>query len=88
MCCCLKLVGLLFFCAHSEGSKMQSDQTLKEFVKQHSQFTVAAMMGVTQGAVSQMTRSERDIRVTPDKDSPNGYRFYEIRPLGKTSEAA
>lgn len=67
---------------------MQSDQTLKEFVKQHSQFTVAAMMGITQGAVSQMIRSERDIRVTPDTESANGYKFYEIRPLGKSSEAA
>lgn len=67
---------------------MQSDQTLKEFVKQHSQFAVAAMMGITQGAVSQMIRSGRDVRVAPDSESSNGYKFYEIRPLGKSSEAA
>lgn len=67
---------------------MQCDQTLKEFVKQHSQFTVAAMMGVTQGAVSQMIRGGRDIRVSSDANSPNGYKFYEIRPLGKNTEAA
>ena len=60
---------------------MSTEMTLREFVEEHSQERVAAMMGVTQGAVSQMLRSERDIRVA--EDGEQGYRFFEIKPVGK-----
>ena len=37
------------------------------------------LLGVTQGAVSQMLNSERDIRV---RKSDDGYQAVEIRPVG------
>ncbi|MCH4563369.1 hypothetical protein MKP05_09525 [Halomonas sp. EGI 63088] len=66
---------------------MGKEMTLKEFVAQRSQAEVALMMGVTQGAVSQMLKSQRDIRVRPDPDSETGFRFYEVRPIGKNQAA-
>ncbi|WP_425356030.1 Cro/CI family transcriptional regulator [Salinicola lusitanus] len=66
---------------------MTSDMTLKEFVEQHSQERVAHMMGMTQGAISQMLRSKRSLFVAVDSDQPCGYRFYEIKALGKSRAA-
>ncbi len=66
---------------------MASDMTLKEFVEQHSQERVAHMMGMTQGAVSQMLRSKRALFVAVDADQPCGYRFYEIKSLGRNRAA-
>jgi predicted transcriptional regulator len=67
---------------------MSGHMTLKDFVAKHNQYAVANMMGVSQGAVSQMIRANRDIRVAPDQQMECGYRFYEIRPLGKNIKAA
>lgn len=67
---------------------MPDQITLKDFVAQHSQHVVAGMMGVSQGAVSQMIKAKRDIRVCEDANAKCGYRFYEIRIVGKYSKAA
>lgn len=66
---------------------MSEDMTLREFVEKHSQERVAAMMGVTQGAVSQMLKSGRVIRVTEDEAATSGFRFFEIKPIGRRKAA-
>lgn len=52
---------------------------LKEFAAGKKQPVIAELLGVTQGAVSQMLNSERDIRV---RKSDDGYQAVEIRPVG------
>lgn len=53
---------------------------LREFAKGRSQIEVAELLGVTQGAVSQMMLSERDIRVVRDADGKHS--GIEIRRIG------
>lgn len=67
---------------------MKNHKTLKEFLSGYSQKSVAEMMGVSQGAVCQMIRSGRDIRVVVDDADVAGAQFYEIRPIGKRVSAA
>ncbi len=67
---------------------MSGQISLKEFVAQRNQYAVAKMMGVSQGAVSQMIRANRDIKVEADNKTECGFRFYEIRNLGKNTKAA
>lgn len=53
---------------------------LREFAKDRSQTEVAELLGVTQGAVSQMMLSDRDIRVIRE---PGGkHSGIEIRRIG------
>ncbi|WP_301968850.1 hypothetical protein [Chromohalobacter israelensis] len=66
---------------------MPREMTLREFVAETSQDAVATMMGVTQGAVSQMLRSKRDIRVIALDPPDSGYRFIEIKSLGRSHAA-
>ncbi|MGJ8522271.1 hypothetical protein R84981_000956 [Carnimonas sp. R-84981] len=67
---------------------MENHQTLKEFSATHSQKAIAEMMDVSQGAISQMLKSGRDIRVVEDSSVEAGFRFYEVRPLSNRSKAA
>lgn len=53
---------------------------LKEFAQGRKQPDIARLLGVTQGAVSQMLNSERDIRVRKHEDGT--YQAVEIRPVG------
>lgn len=53
---------------------------LKEFAKDKTQPVIANLLGVTQGAVSQMLNSERDIRVRALVGG--SYQAIEIRPVG------
>lgn len=58
---------------------------LKVFAQGRSQGEVATLIGVTQGSVSQMINSDRDlwVRALPD----GSFMAYEIRPVGrKTGE--
>jgi len=54
--------------------------TLREYVDQTSQTEAAALIGRTQGAVWQMLRDERDIRLIFD-DKGNFIKPYEISDL-------
>ncbi|MDU9391559.1 helix-turn-helix transcriptional regulator [Pseudomonas sp. zfem002] len=54
--------------------------TLREFAQGKTQPQLAEMLGVSQGAVSQMLNSTRDIRVK--SDGQGGYEFIEIRQIG------
>ena len=54
--------------------------TLKAFADGKTQPEVAAMIGVSQSAVSQMMKSGRDIRVRPVNDG--AFEAVEIRPIG------
>ncbi len=63
-----------------------SDQTLAAFAEGKTQPEVAALIRVTQSAVSQMMKSGRDIRV---RQLPDGqYEAYEIRPIGARRKKA
>lgn len=53
---------------------------LSEFIKGKSQAEVAEIIGVTQGAVSQMLRSKRDIRVR--RDARGSFEAVEIKVVG------
>lgn len=55
-------------------------EPLKEFAAGKKQPMIAELLGVTQGAVSQMLNSDRDIRVRRCKGG--GYQAVEIRPVG------
>lgn len=65
-----------------EVEQMKGDLgvSLAAFIKGKSQAEVAEMIGVTQGAVSQMLRSRRDIRIRGN--SKDGYEAFEIRVVG------
>lgn len=54
--------------------------TLREFAQGKTQPQLAELLGVSQGAVSQMLNSTRDIRVS--SDGHGGYEFIEIRRIG------
>lgn len=59
---------------------------LREFAKGKTQPQVAALIGVSQGAVSQMLSSDRDIRV---RTLSNGrVQAVEIRPVGRRANQA
>ncbi|WP_044872550.1 Cro/CI family transcriptional regulator [Pseudomonas sp. LFM046] len=59
---------------------------LKEFAKGRTQPEMAAALGVTQSAVSQMVHSNRDIRV---RETTKGrYEAFEIRPIGSRRKKA
>lgn len=58
---------------------------IRDFVKNRTQAEVAAILGVTQGAVHQMLRDKRDIYFTP-KDT-GGFDFYEIKRPRRSSAA-
>ncbi len=59
---------------------------LSEFAKGRKQPQIAQLLGVTQGAVSQMLHSGRDIRVR--EKSVGVYEAVEIRPIGCRRRAA
>lgn len=51
--------------------------TLKDFCQEHSQIRAADVMDVTQGAVSQMLKSDREVYIVPrGKDQ---YEWYEVK---------
>lgn len=52
---------------------------LAEFIKGRHQSEVARLLGVSQGAVSQMVRAERQIFVKAL--GPGLYEFYELKVL-------
>lgn len=54
--------------------------TLRDFAQGKTQPQLAELIGVSQGAVSQMLNSSRDIRAI--SDGYGGYEFIEIRPIG------
>ena len=54
-----------------------ADIPLKEFLVDHSQGEAAAIMGVSQGAVSQAHIAEREIYFRPLEDG--GFTYYEIK---------
>lgn len=62
---------------------MHTGVPLKEFMSDKKQEHVADLLGVTQGSVSQMLRSEREIWVRQLPDG--GFRAFEIRPIGRRS---
>lgn len=54
---------------------------LKDFAKGRTQPQIAELLGITQGAVSQMLKSGRDIRV---RDCGDGsFQAVEIKPVGR-----
>jgi len=59
-----------------------AELTLKEWLKTTTQTEAAKILDVTQGAVSIMAASDRDIRIITDMDG-HVLRTYEIKPLGK-----
>lgn len=72
----------MLLCIRSEELRMTVEYgtPLREFAKGKSQLEVAKLLGVTQGAVSQMMLSERDIRVV--RDSEGRHSGIEIRRIG------
>lgn len=63
-----------------------TEQPLTAFAKGKTQPELALLIGVTQSAVSQMMKSQRDIRVRQLPDG--GYQAYEIRLVGSRRRAA
>lgn len=59
---------------------------LKEFAKGRTQPQIADFLGVTQGAISQMLSSGRDIRVKEYKDGT--FQAFEIRSIGRRDKPA
>lgn len=59
---------------------------LKEFAKGRTQPEMAAALGVTQSAVSQMVHSARDIRVR--EIGQGRYEAFEIKPIGGRKKKA
>lgn len=72
----------ILLCVRSEELRMTVEYgiPLREFAKGKSQIEVAELLGVTQGAVSQMMLGERDIRVV--RDSEGKHSGIEIRRIG------
>jgi len=63
--------------------RSNQDIPLSAFAASRAQRDVAALIGVTQGSVSQMINSDREIWV---RCLPDGrYEAYEIRPVGRRS---
>lgn len=74
-------------CVRSEELRMTVEYgvPLREFAKGKSQVEVAELLGVTQGAISQMMLSGRDVRVVSGSDGkPEG---FEIRRIGSRRKA-
>lgn len=55
---------------------------LKQYLKGKRQGVVASLIGVTQGGLSQMLKSDRRIFVAVD-DSGEVIETFEIKPVGK-----
>lgn len=60
--------------------------TLSEYLKDKTLAEAGADIGVTEGAVWQMTRSTRHIELTIHDDGR--VEAHEIKPLGRTKSAA
>lgn len=58
---------------------------LRDFAAGKTQPEIADLLGVTQGAVSQMINSDRDIRVLQHADGT--FHGFEIRPIGRRRKA-
>lgn len=54
---------------------------LKDFAKGRTQPQIAELLGITQGAVSQMLNSSRDIRIRECGDG--SFQALEIKPVGR-----
>jgi hypothetical protein len=65
---------------------MENTVTLQEFVTTHKQRAAAALLGVTQGAVSQMLNSDREIYIEYLSDGT--CRAYEQKPVGRSRPGA
>lgn len=67
------------------GHRLMNDYLgapLKDFAKGRTQPQIAELLGITQGAVSQMLNSSRDIRI---RDCGDGsYQALEIKPIGRS----
>ncbi len=62
------------------------EMTLQKYLSEgRTQGEVAAALGCTQGAIWQMLRDERDIRVVLQDDG--SITAHEIKPVGKNSAA-
>lgn len=59
---------------------------LKDFLVGRSQKEVADLIGVTPGAVWQMLRDNRDIRIR--SDGAGGFEAIEVKPIGKPRSRA
>ena len=59
---------------------------LKAFCQGKTQAQVASLLGVSQGAISQMINSDRDVRVQRQEDG--GYRAIELVCIGRKRLAA
>ena len=78
----------IWICNRCEELNMtvQFGVPLSEFAKGKSQVEVAELLGVTQGAISQMMLSGRDVRVLSGADGrPEG---FEIRRIGSRRKKA
>ena len=63
---------------------MKNKIRLADFCKDHSQKFAAEILGVTEGAISQMLARKRDIYVYADAE---GWKAYEVKPVGKPRAA-
>lgn len=64
---------------------MNTEITLQEYLIGRSQKAVADALDVTQGAVSQMLRKRRDIRI---RVLPDGtVQAFELKPVGRKKAA-
>lgn len=62
-----------------------NEQSLSDFLQNGGRQTdVSEALNVTQGAVSQMLKAGRDIRVQTDSEG-NVLGVYEIKPLGRSA---
>ena len=59
--------------------------TLKKYLEQKTQAEVAAEIGVTQGAIWQMLRDQRQIELTIHEDG--SVEAKEVKPVGRRSSA-
>lgn len=64
---------------------MDTEITLQEYLIGRSQKAVADALGVTQGAVWQMLRKKRDIRVRVTASGE--LQAFELKPIGRKSAA-
>ena len=59
---------------------------LRDFAKGRTQPELGRLLGITQSAVSQMLRSERDVRISVDVHGR--YTAVEIRRVGRRAKQA
>lgn len=57
---------------------MSNEQHISDFLKNTTQEQLAGALGITQGAVNQMLKSGRDIRIVLSEE---GLSAYEIRSV-------